>query len=318
MAAFDVVMPVHNGLPHLDASIASVLGQTHQDLRLVVLENGSTDGSAERLAWWAGRDPRISLHRRSERLGGAASSRAVVELTSAPIVARMDADDVAHPNRLERQLAAITGHPDVVLVATLHAYINARGRRVRGLDRWGLGPGRAPMPFAGGSVMFRRDAYERIGGYREVAGTWEDLDLCVRFAAVGRVLVIPQSLYWIRFHTASRTAGAPAEAAVRAAVARARALGPGRGRPADAPAAALFELNSMQLWSGGRPAHLRELRSAARSCAAPLRAALAAWALWASVSPATLRTALRWRSRVRDRLVAPLVPSATPRQWRPR
>src|SRR4051794_24690609 len=226
-------MPVHNGVPHLDAAIASLLGQTHSDFELVVLENGSSDGSAERIGWWAERDPRIRVHRRPERMGGAASSRAVVELTRAPIVARMDADDIADPRRLERQLAVMADHPDAAMVATLHGYLDARGRRVRGRDRWELGPGTAQMPFTGGCLMFRRDAYERAGGYRPVSGTWEDLDLCVRLAAVGRVLVVPEALYWCRFQTASRSAGARADGAVRAAVARSAALGPGGGEQAD-------------------------------------------------------------------------------------
>lgn len=317
MAALDVVMPVHNGLPHLDASIASVLAQTFEDFELVVLENGSTDGSAERLEWWASRDPRITVHRTDDRLGGAASSHAVVELARAPIVARMDADDVAAPVRLERQLAVMTDNPDAALITTLHGYLDADGQQIRGGDRWSLGPGSAPMPFSGGCLMFRRDAYEQVGGYREVEGTWEDLDLCVRLAGAGRVLVIPQPLYWCRFHTTSRTASARPDAAVRAAAARAAALEPGSGRTAASPAGALLELNAMQLWAGARPAHLDELRSAARDCGAKQRLVLTAWAGWAQASPATLRAALRLRSRLRDRLAAAWVPARKPREWRP-
>src|SRR3954464_4005194 len=71
-------MPVHNGVPHLDASIASVLRQTYDEFELVVLENGSSDGSAERLAWWAARDSRVTIHRAEQRLGGGRRARARV------------------------------------------------------------------------------------------------------------------------------------------------------------------------------------------------------------------------------------------------
>jgi hypothetical protein len=317
VAAVDVVMPVHNGLPHLDAGIASVLGQTLRDLRLLILENGSTDGSAERLEWWAERDPRISLHSHPERLGGAASSRKAVELTSAAVVARMDADDVSHPERLARQLAVFADDPGASLVTTLHGYLDACGRRVRGRDRWPLAAGNAPMPFSGGCIMFRRDAYERAGGYRVVDGTWEDLDLCVRLAGIGRALVIPEALYWCRFHVTSRTAALDAERAVQAAEARSAALGPAGVTGAGPRAEALLELNAMELWSGARPRHLAELRAAARREPGPMRLALLSWARWAQLSPATLRGALRLRSRLRDLIAAAWVPASTPREWRP-
>jgi GT2 family glycosyltransferase len=307
VASLDVVMPVHNALPHLDASVGAMLAQTHSSFRLLILENGSTDGTPERLAWWAERDRRITVHSRPLRLGGAASSRAAVELSDTPLVARMDADDVAHPERLARQLAVIEANADAALVATLHGYLDSNGRRVRGLDRWPLAPGSAPMPFSGGCLMFRRDAYERAGGYREVEGTWEDLDLCVRLAEAGRVLVIPQALYWCRFHTTSRTAGKAVEDAVRGAHAR------GARR-----AEALLELCSMELWAGERPVHLAELRDAARGEPRSRRLVLLAWARLAELSPAGLRAALRWRSRVRDRIAAAWVPTTKPREWRPR
>jgi GT2 family glycosyltransferase len=312
-----VVMPVHNGLPHLDASVASVLAQTHSDFQLVVLDNGSTDGSAERLEHWAGEDQRIELHHHAERLGGAGSSDAVVQLTRAAIVARMDADDICHPSRLERQLAVMHEHPEATMVATLHCYLDAKGRRVRGRDRWALAPGRAAMPFPGGSVMFRRRSYDEVGGYRKVDGMWEDLDLCVRLARSGTALVIPEALYMYRVHHASRTTSADAGVAVRGAVARAAAFAPGRTRPAEPSAAALFELNSLQLWAGGPPAHLGELRRVARRSPARRRLVLLIWARWARASPATLRAALRLRSAVRDRLAAPWYPTAKPREWRP-
>jgi hypothetical protein len=314
MPALDIVMPVHNGMPHLDASIESILGQTLEDFRLVVLENGSTDASPERLAWWAEQDPRIVLHHRDARMGGAASSRAAVELTSAPLVARMDADDVSHPARLERQVAVMRDNPDASLVVTLHGFLDAAGRRVRGRDRWSLRSESEPMPFTGGCVMFRRDVYNEVGGYRAVDGTWEDLDLCVRLARAGRVLVVPEALYWCRFHGSSRTAAAAVAEAVRGAESRAHALGPARDDPA---AAGLLELNAMQLWAGERPAHLKELRAAARRCRPRRRLAMRAWAGWALLSPASLRAALRWRSRLRDRLASRSVPSARPHEWRP-
>jgi hypothetical protein len=313
-------MPVHNERPHIDDSISSILGQTFRDFELIVLENGSTDGSPERLAWWADRDPRIRVHRVDGRLGGAASSNAVVALATAPLIARMDADDISHPRRLQRQAEVLAQRSDVVLVTTLHSYLDSAGRTVRGRDAWPLLVGRAEMPFAGGCLMFRRSAYEQVGGYRKI-WTWEDLDLCQRLSGVGRVLVLPQALYGVRFHSTSRTCSISDRTAVDAALARARdrATRTGDRPPAgakDVAAGALFELAGMQLWAGERPASLRSLLAAARREPARRRAAYSIWAGWAAVSPASLRAALRLRARGRDFVARRWLDGEVAREWR--
>src|SRR6267143_6361753 len=101
--SLSVVMPVHNALPFLDESIKSILEQSLSDFEFVILDDASTDGSLARLREWARRDQRINLHESKTRLGLAGSSNAVVAKARAAIVARMDADDIAHPDRLKRQ-----------------------------------------------------------------------------------------------------------------------------------------------------------------------------------------------------------------------
>jgi len=91
-----VVMPVHNAMPHVDDAVRSILEQTHGDFEFVIFDDGSTDGSTERLREWAERDSRIKLTESNTNLGPVGSSRAVVELASGQIIARMDADDVSH------------------------------------------------------------------------------------------------------------------------------------------------------------------------------------------------------------------------------
>jgi glycosyltransferase involved in cell wall biosynthesis len=122
-----VVMPVYNALPYLHESIASILAQTFADFEFVILDDGSTDGTAAALREWARRDPRIRLVTSPRNLGLAGSSNLVVAHATAPLIARMDGDDVAHPERLERQLAVMRAHPDASLVATLWEGIDAGG-----------------------------------------------------------------------------------------------------------------------------------------------------------------------------------------------
>lgn len=146
------VMPVHNALPFLDESVGSILNQTFADFEFVILDDGSTDGSTEALREWARSDARIRLYESARNLGPAGSSNFVVARARAPLVARMDADDVSHPDRLRRQWEVLERRPDVALVGTLYEGIDARGRRVRPRDRWRLARPTINPPFPHGSV----------------------------------------------------------------------------------------------------------------------------------------------------------------------
>src|SRR5438270_9221234 len=117
--AISVVMPVHNGLPFLSASIESILCQSFADFELIILDDGSTDGSAEVLYQWARKDARIQLLATGQKSGLSQSSNLLASRARAPLVARMDADDIAHPDRLRRQWELIEGNSAVVLVGTL-------------------------------------------------------------------------------------------------------------------------------------------------------------------------------------------------------
>jgi glycosyltransferase involved in cell wall biosynthesis len=97
-------MPAHNALPFLNESIRCILKQTFSDFEFVILDDASTDGSDRVLREWQERDSRIRLLRSERKLGLPASSNFIVKNSSAPIVARMDADDTCAPDRLKRQL----------------------------------------------------------------------------------------------------------------------------------------------------------------------------------------------------------------------
>src|SRR5438874_2274990 len=128
MAAVSVVMPVHNARAYLDQSVTSILRQTHADLEFVILENGSTDGSREALRGWAETDERIRLVEEARTLGLVDSSNTVADLARAPVIARMDADDVSHPTRLARQLEALERDPEAAAIGTLFRGIRPDGR----------------------------------------------------------------------------------------------------------------------------------------------------------------------------------------------
>ena len=315
-----VVMPVHNALPFLDEAVASILRQSFGDFELVILDDGSTDGSAEALRGWAQRDARIRLVRNDERLGPVGSSDRVCREARGAILARMDADDVAHPDRLRRQMAVLGARADAVLVASLHDTIDAQGRPLRPGDLGRLLRRSWFAPFVHGSATFRRAAFEAAGGYRSGSEYWEDIDLFLRLAKIGRMLVIPETLYSHRISAASTRLASRSEAVARAYTRMYVALG-GAGTGA-APRrgivpAAIPLLGSVPLLGGERPGLLPLLLREGRLSADPGTARALAWAAWADTSPRSLRLMLRLLLARRNRRAARHVEGRPWVEWRP-
>ncbi len=299
-----VVMPVHNALPFLDESINSILEQTLSDFEFVILDDASTDGSAELLREWSLRDKRIHLHESKKRLGVCGSSNAVVSKAVAPIVARMDADDIAHPDRLRRQWNIIEGRPDVAVIGTLWIGIDASGREVRPRDRWRLVRRSVHIPFPHGSAMFRREVFDQVGGYDEKAAGGEDQDLFLRMSARGRVLTLPDTLYSYRYHSSNATF-----------LNDKRAVGANHAQHGDG-LAAFYMLGAMRLWAGDPPMLLQSIVEKEFFMWNPRTLMILASAIWGHISPPTLRGFLRSSIRARDLLASVRVKDGRPYEWR--
>ena len=311
-----VVMPVHNAAPYLDEAIASILNQTYRDFEFVILDDGSTDGSTEKLREWAARDDRIRLQRLEFNSGPAKSSNLVVQHARRELIARMDADDVSLPDRLEQQVELLKRRPEVGLVGTLCDVIDKDGRIVRTRDLWRLTRRSWFAPFPHGSIMYRRELFDLAGGYRAQCVYWEDQDMFLRMSSRTRVVTIPRSLYRHRqspvsTRLVSRTA--QVEQAVDLMYRCIDALSDSgsydailrKGARSGAVDPRVFvSLGSLQLWAGQRPRYLKrllkkgDLRPDFRSLSA------LAWTLWAWLSPGTLRLLMRGLSGLRNAAAA--------------
>jgi glycosyltransferase involved in cell wall biosynthesis len=329
--AVAVVMPVHNALPFLDEAIESILDQTLKDFQFVIYDDASSDGSGERLEHWARRDPRIRLFRGKRNLGPAASSNHVVRLAGSPLVARMDADDISHPDRLRQQLAILSREDSVGVVASLCDVIDSSGRQIRGPEFWRLVRKSYFTPFPHGSIMFRRSIFEGVGGYRDECEFWEDLDLVLRLSRSTRILVVPRPLYRYR-QSGSSTRIASDQARVeraldlryRSAAALSRndayddmLADPSRLEDRRVDPRVFLSLGLLALWSGRGPASFAHVvrRARLRLDAATISTIL--WLSWAKVAPATVRHVMNGISRFRNVTARSRLEGEAAVEWKP-
>lgn len=205
-----VLLAVYNGGPYLRAAIDSILAQTFGDFEFVIIDDGSTDSSPAVLNEAATRDPRIRLVSRPNK-GLTVTLNEGVALARGEFLARMDADDIALPQRFEKQIAYLREHSDCVLLGSRVLQIDPDGLPIRQwcaelshdeIDAAHLNRG---WPVVHPAVMMRTAAVRRVGGYRDQYNTLEDLDLFLRLAEIGRLANLPDVLLHYRQHFNSVT-----------------------------------------------------------------------------------------------------------------
>lgn len=192
-----VVMPVYNAMPYLDEAIQSILAQTYGDFHFAIYDDHSTDSSYECALGWAAKDPRITVTRGDVRAGPQGSAQAAAAIAKSEYIARMDADDVSYPDRLATQMEIMAADPKVALLGSPCDLIDAQSRVIHRPSA-GRVASDAP-PWAHTSIIYRREAFEKAGGYRTDTDYFEDLDLYRRVAKQGKMLVINRPLVQLRF-----------------------------------------------------------------------------------------------------------------------
>ncbi len=194
-----VIMSVHNGIPYVENAIQSILAQTYRDVEFLIVDDGSTDGSAELLADFAKRDSRVRMMTNEVNLGLTKSLNKVLRQTQGICIARMDADDIALPSRLEKQWNFLRTHPEIGMVGTTFEWINDTGALIgqptimtethklhSALIR--------TNPFLHGSILIRKTLLDEVHGYNEKFTKAQDYDLWLRLSSLCQFANIPEIL----------------------------------------------------------------------------------------------------------------------------
>ena len=205
-----VLMTIFNPGPYLKPAIESLLAQSHRDFELIAIENGSTDGAKEIIRAYAEADPRIRLFDLPENIGRSPALNLALSRATGPLIAVLDADDLSHPQRLEKQVAYLRTHPEILAVGTWCDQIAPDGALIEVLRP----PAEAAElrqslawqnPLVHSSIMYRRQVALEVGGYPLANPLCHDFALWLALAGRGELANLPERLTSWRLHPSNAT-----------------------------------------------------------------------------------------------------------------
>jgi hypothetical protein len=203
-----IVIPAYNAAETLAETAHSALASTYRQLELIVVDDGSTDATAAIARQLAKEDSRVRLVQRSNG-GLPAALNSGFRAAGGEYVARLDADDLWHPEKLARQMHFAAQRPDTAFIYTFYRYMDADGRVFRDgpqqrFPPWSLCRGvYETLIGTGSSVLMKRSAVEEVGGCDETYRNWEDLLLQLKISARYPVTCIPEYLVGYRLSASS-------------------------------------------------------------------------------------------------------------------
>jgi glycosyltransferase involved in cell wall biosynthesis len=206
-----VILPAYNAERYIAAAVQSLLNQTFGDFELIVINDGSTDGTSAILHDLASKNPRIQLVSRPNT-GYVAALNEGIELAKGEFIARMDADDLSLPTRFEKQVAYLRVNPDCVLLGSNVAQMDVAGLVIGPMADIAYGHDaithallRRGWPIVHPAVMMRTDAVRKVGGYVVEYCPNEDHDLFLKLGEIGRLENLPEVLVHYRKHDGSQS-----------------------------------------------------------------------------------------------------------------
>lgn len=222
--AISVLMSVYNGAAYLQAAVQSILDQEFADFEFLIVNDGSTDASGAILRRLAAGDVRIKLIERGNR-GLVASLNELAAAASSPLLARMDCDDIAMPDRFSKQVVYLAAHPDIGILGSNTHDLDEAGRIVGTVENYPLTPHEAKAQLKDGpplchpSVMMRTDLVRQLGGYREAFRHAEDYDLWLRASRITAITNLRERLLLYRRSPSQISQKYPAQQSLAAIIA---------------------------------------------------------------------------------------------------
>lgn len=195
-----IVMPAYNASRYINAAILSILNQTYRNFELIIINDGSTDDTLEKINLF--KDKRIIIINQTNK-GLVDTLNRGINLAKAEFIARQDADDISEPTRLEEQIYFFKKSPDTILIGSSMGVIDMDSKKLHNHYVL-LSDAEIKLellirsPFAHGSVMFRKVAFEQAGGYKKDEWPAEDYGLWLRMAPYGNFANINKPLYLYR------------------------------------------------------------------------------------------------------------------------
>jgi hypothetical protein len=204
-----VLMTIYNAGPYLSKSIGSVVAQSFHDWELVAVDDGSSDDSAATLVRYRV-DARIRPFFLESNIGRTPALRYAFSQARGEYIAVLDADDVAHPERLRKQVDHLDSHPETVLLGTWADYVDARdavvGKCTPPTEAAALVTIMASEnPILHSSAMYRAAVASEVGGYPEHRLYNQDYGLWLRLVAQGAPAMLPERLTQVRILSSSMT-----------------------------------------------------------------------------------------------------------------
>ena len=200
------VIATYNYGRFVTEAIESVLAQTYPEVEIVVVDDGSTDDTQQRLAAYAGRIR--SVYQANQSV--AAARNTGIQASRGSLIAFLDADDLWHPQKLDLQVRYLAQHPEVGLVAV--------DRLREGVAHWpvlhGASPRAQPISleeliiqpyFAPSGVLVRKECFARVGSFDTGLRNAEDYDMWIRIAAAFPIVKLEVPLWWYRVHGANKS-----------------------------------------------------------------------------------------------------------------
>ena len=201
-----VLMSVYNGEKYLHEAINSILNQTFEDYEFLIINDGSNDNTEEILQSYD--DQRIRIVNNGKNIGLTKSLNKGLKIARGQYVARMDADDVSYPERLEMQYKHVNNDKNLAICASYHEEIDETGNLIETIK-----PNLEPEQlyyfltfsnrFLHSSVLMRKDIISKVGGYDESIKRTQDYDLWYRVSRVAKINVIDKVLVKHRVHKES-------------------------------------------------------------------------------------------------------------------